>query len=330
MKAEIIDEKLGIEKAVELVKNGELIAFATETVYGLGADFANEKAVKRIFEAKGRPQDNPLIVHLANASDAENIAEEIPEKFYALAEKFMPGPLTVVLKRKKEVVPDIITAGGDTVAVRVPMNPIVREIIQKSSPLAAPSANRSKHISPTTAKHVFDDLGDEVKLILDGGECSVGIESTVLDLTSDTPTILRPGAVTIEMLSEIFESVKENNTTIIKVAKAPGMKYTHYAPKCSAFMAKTVYGAEKAYDTAKNDKLNPVFLCLESEKSQFGNRNTILLGKTANDFAKNFYGAMRYAEENYDYILIQDLGDCGIGGSVMNRARKSASHKFVD
>lgn len=324
----IIDEKIGISKAIELIKAGELVAFQTETVYGLGADFSNVGAVEKIFKAKGRPQDNPLIVHIAKPEDVQNIAKEIPNCFYKLAEKFMPGPLTVVLKRNEKV-PNIITANGDTVAVRVPLNPVVREIIEKSSPLAAPSANKSKHISPTSAKHVEEDLGEDVALILDGGDCKVGIESTVLDLTTETPTILRPGAVTMEMLSEIFDDVKETKNAKIKVAKSPGMKYTHYAPKCETFMATSLENAKYGYDNAILSGKNPVYICLEINKKSFENRNTIVVGKNAEDYAKKLYGVLRFAEKKYDFIILQDLGDEGISGSVMNRARKSAGHKFL-
>ncbi|MBR2334236.1 MAG: threonylcarbamoyl-AMP synthase, partial [Clostridia bacterium] len=185
MKTEILEAKQAIEKGVGLIKKGELVVFPTETVYGLGADAFNEKAVEKIFTAKDRPQDNPLIVHIASVDQVKDIAKDIPDSFYRVAEKFMPGPISVVLK-KGDNIPYIVTAGGGTVAVRMPLNPIARELIALSKPLAAPSANKSKHISPTTAQHVYDDLNGEVALIIDGGSCDVGIESTVLDLTTDT------------------------------------------------------------------------------------------------------------------------------------------------
>lgn len=186
----IVNAKEGLDEAVELIKRGELVVFPTETVYGLGANAFDPEAVKKIFEAKGRPQDNPLIVHLCDPAQAKDVASEVPEEFYSLARAFMPGALTVVLP-KSDKIPDVVTAGGNTVAVRIPDNVYARELIARSFPLAAPSANRSKHVSPTTARHVYDDLAGRVELILDDGECGVGIESTVLDLTSDTPVILR-------------------------------------------------------------------------------------------------------------------------------------------
>ena len=189
----IVNAKDGLDEAVSLIKNGELVVFPTETVYGLGANAFDPVAVAKIFEAKGRPQDNPLIVHISRVEEVKDIARDVPEVFYTLAERFMPGALTVVLP-KSDLIPGIVTADGDTVAVRMPDHPVARELISRSFPLAAPSANRSKHVSPTTARHVYDDLCGRVPLILDGGECGVGIESTVLDLTSGSPVILRPGA----------------------------------------------------------------------------------------------------------------------------------------
>lgn len=326
IKTEILPQEEGINQAAELILKGELVAFATETVYGLGADYSNADAVKKIFEAKGRPQDNPLIVHIAKSEDASLICDDIPLEYFELAKKFMPGPLTVVLKKKTSV-PDIVTAGGQTVAVRTPQNVWARKLIELSRPLAAPSANRSKHISPTTAQHVYNDLNGRIKLILDGGECNVGIESTVLDLTESIPTILRPGAVTAEMLSQIFCAVKENNTVKLNVAKSPGMKYEHYAPNCTAVIAKSTESAAVAYDKAKNSGLKPIYLCLSCE--DFSDKEKMELGKSVEDFAKNYYSALRIAENNYNFIIIQELKGGGLAASVMNRAIKSANCNFV-
>lgn len=328
MKTVIMPQKKGLAKAAEMINAGELVAFSTETVYGLGADYSNPKAVAKIFAAKGRPQDNPLIVHLAKPEDANLVAQDIPDVYYLLAKKFMPGPLTIVLKKQSSV-PDIVTAGGNTIAVRVPKNPIVRKLIALSHPLAAPSANRSKHISPTTAEHVATDLDGLVGLILDGGECKVGIESTVLDLTSKSPTILRPGAVTADMLLSVLTSVSETHSTIIKVAKSPGMKYEHYSPICETVLGMTVNSSRDAYDKALSEGKKPVYVCLLCAKQKFGHRQTIVLGKNVEDYARNFYGALRFAENSFDYIIIEALDEAGLGNSVMNRARKSAGGKFV-
>lgn len=328
MKSVIVPQKKGLKRAVQMINDGGLVAFATETVYGLGADFSNPKAVAKIFEAKGRPQDNPLIVHLAKSEDATKIAKDIPNEYFLLAKKFMPGPLTIVLN-KLDSVPDIVTAGGDTVAVRVPKNPTVRKLIELSHPLAAPSANRSKHISPTTAEHVATDLGESVDLILDGGECKVGIESTVLDLTSKSPTILRPGAITAEMLLSVLTSVSENHSTTINVAKSPGMKYEHYSPTCETVLGMTLESSMLAYDKAKSQGKRAVYVCLQGAKQKFGDRHTIVLGKNIRDYARNFYASLRFAEEHFDYIIIEALVETGLGSSVMNRAKKSAGGKFV-
>ncbi|MEG2274570.1 MAG: L-threonylcarbamoyladenylate synthase, partial [Clostridia bacterium] len=317
MQTEIVDAKDGIERGAELIKQGELVVFPTETVYGLGANAFDSEAVAKIFKAKGRPQDNPLIVHISSIYQVEDIAVDIPAEFYILAQNFMPGPLTIVL-RKSDKIPSIVTAFGDTVAVRMPNNIYARDLISKSFPLAAPSANKSKHISPTCAQHVYDDLQGEVALILDGGSCSVGIESTVLDLTTDTPTILRPGAITAEMLLKYVGAVSENGK-VIKIAKAPGMKYTHYAPKVETVVATTIQNAVTHYDDVKSDGKNPVLVERDIYRDVVLERNQISLGVTAEDYMRNIYGALRDAEKKFDYIIVEELTGCGIEASVMNR-----------
>lgn len=324
---EIVKARDGLDRAVELIKKGELVVFPTETVYGLGADAFNEEAVKKIFVAKGRPQDNPLIVHISSIEQVEEIATEIPDAFYKIAEKFMPGPISVILK-KSDKIPYVVTAGGETVAVRMPSNPYTRELIAKSAPLAAPSANKSKHVSPTTAKHVYDDLNGEVELILDDGPCSVGIESTVFDLTTETPTILRPGAITAEMLGEIVGEVLQNGK-VIKIAKSPGMKYTHYAPRVETVVAENVDHAIAEYDESVRAGKNPVLVFRDVYRDKTGDRNIIDLGITADDYARNVYSALRKAENLYDEIIVEKLGDTGIEFSVMNRVLKAASNKVV-
>ena len=206
MKTRVVCAEQGLDEAVLLIKSGELVVFPTETVYGLGADALNPEAVKKIFEAKGRPQDNPLIVHIASVEQAREIAREVPPEFYALAERFMPGPLTVVLE-KSEAVPSVVTAGGHTVAIRMPRNEIARKLLAPSAPVAAPPADPRKHVSPTTPAPGMDDLDGRGPLLLDGGGGGVGIESTVLDLTTNIPTVLRPGAVTADMISEVLGKV---------------------------------------------------------------------------------------------------------------------------
>ena len=316
-----------IAEAANLIKKGELVAFPTETVYGLGANAFDENAVAKIFEAKGRPQDNPLIVHLSSYKDVEKVAKDIPDAFYALAKKFMPGPLTVVLS-KGDSVPYRVTAGGETVAVRVPKKKWARKLIASSMPLAAPSPNKSKHISPTTAKHTYDDLNGLIPMVLDGGPCEVGIESTVLDLTADTPTILRPGYVTEDMLLKVLHSVVTFSGKI-KITKSPGMKYTHYAPKVYTVVAKTRESMLAEYDRAVSEGKNPVMILRTADEKVVKERHHVFLGKKPSDVSKNIYAAMLAAEKVFDEIIIENFGEKGLLGSVMNRVEKSAGHKEV-
>lgn len=323
----IINAKEGLDDAVSLIKNGELVVFPTETVYGLGANAYNSAAVRKIFEAKGRPQDNPLIVHISRVEEVREIARDIPEVFYTLAERFMPGALTVVLPRSERI-PDIVTAGGDTVAVRMPDNAFARELIARSFPLAAPSANRSKHVSPTSAKHVYDDLKGKVPLILDGGECGVGIESTVLDLTSGSPVILRPGAVTAEMLAP-YLGVAPGSGKVIGTAKSPGMKYEHYAPTAEAYAALSAESAAAFYDRCAAEGRRPVLLFRDIHADVLGERERISLGVSVEDFMHSVYSALRVAEKDHDVIVVETLTGEGRAASVMNRVMKAVGGKTV-
>lgn len=323
----IINAKEGLDDAVSLIKNGELVVFPTETVYGLGANAYDAAAVKKIFEAKGRPQDNPLIVHISRVEEVREIARDIPEVFYTLAERFMPGALTVVLPRSERI-PDIVTAGGDTVAVRMPDNAFARELIARSFPLAAPSANRSKHVSPTSAKHVYDDLKGKVPLILDGGECGVGIESTVLDLTSGSPVILRPGAVTAEMLAP-YLGVAPGSGKVIGTAKSPGMKYEHYAPTAEAYAALSAESAAAFYDRCAAEGRRPVLLFRDIHADVLGERERISLGVSVEDFMHSVYSALRAAEKDHDVIVVETLTGEGRAASVMNRVMKAVGGKTV-
>ena len=323
----IVKAKDGIDEGARILKDGGLVVFPTETVYGLGANAYDENAVANIFKAKGRPQDNPLIVHISSLDQVKDIAADIPEEFYKLAQRFMPGPLTVILK-KSDKIPYVVTAGGDTVGVRMPDNAYTRQLIAKSFPLAAPSANRSKHISPTTAQHVYEDLNGEVDLILNDGACQVGIESTVLDLTVDVPTILRPGAVTADMLLDVVGQVSQNGK-IIKVAKAPGMKYTHYAPKVDTVTAVNIDHAVNEYDKQASLGKNPVIVARDIYRDTVKDRNLISLGVTVEDYTRNIYSALHTAEKEYDYIIVEELHGSGLEASVMNRVTKAAGGKEV-
>lgn len=224
--------KISIQQAINHIKNGEVVAFPTETVYGLGADAFNVEAIKKTFSTKGRPVDNPLIVHISDLEQLSTLAADIPTEAVKLADAFWPGPLTMILPKKPSV-PDIVTAALPTVAVRMPNHPIALEIISKTGPLTAPSANRSGKPSPTRPAHIKNDYGDEL-MFVDGGISEIGIESTVLDLTPDNPTILRPGVITAQMIEDIIGKpvgTTEGFTHGDNTPKSPGTKYTHYKPK---------------------------------------------------------------------------------------------------
>lgn len=323
----IVNAKDGVEEGARIIRNGGLVVFPTETVYGLGANAFDEKAVESIFKAKGRPQDNPLIVHISSLQQVDDVAVDVPDSFYRLAERFMPGPLTVILK-KSDKIPYVVTAGGDTVGVRMPDNAYARQLIAESFPLAAPSANRSKHISPTTAQHVFEDLDGEVELILDDGPCLVGIESTVLDMTSDVPTILRPGAVTADMLLDVVGEVCHNGK-VIKIAKAPGMKYTHYAPIVETVTAVDIDHAVREYDRQLSLGKKPCIVARDIYRDKTQERELISLGVTVEDYTRNIYSALHVAEKAYDFIIVEQLHGDGLEASVMNRVSKAAGGKEV-
>ena len=327
MITKIVKASDGINEGAQIINEGGLVVFPTETVYGLGANAFDQNAVAKIFKAKGRPGDNPLIVHISSLEQVKDIAVDIPDKFYELAERFMPGPLTIILK-KSDKIPYVVTAGGDTVGIRMPKNEWARALIANSKPLAAPSANRSKHISPTTAQHVYEDLQGQVELILDDGPCGVGIESTVLDLTCDTPTILRPGAITAEMLLDIVGQVSQNGK-VIKIAKAPGMKYTHYAPVVETVMAENIDHAVARYDEIASEGRRPVIVARDIYRDKVGERAQISLGVTIEDYTRCVYNALHVGEKAYDYIIIERLDGAGLEASVMNRVEKAAGGKCV-
>jgi len=234
-------DDLIITKASEVIRAGGLVAIPTETVYGLAGSALIAESSEKIFAAKGRPNDNPLIVHIAYPEDAERLAYT-NDQYYKLAERFMPGPLTIILK-KKSIIPDSVTAGMDTVAIRCPSNTVAHKLIEVSGhPIAAPSANRSGIPSPTNAKHVFDDMNGRIDMIIDGGECDIGLESTVIKLDGDNCVVLRPGAVTVDMLSEICNNVTVSKAVVEPAVadkmkpESPGMKYTHYSPKADVIL----------------------------------------------------------------------------------------------
>lgn len=328
MKTQIKTIEEGLDEAVGLIKNGDVVVFPTETVYGLGANAFNGEAVRKIFEAKGRPADNPLIVHIADVSWIDSLAKDISQGAREIIKTFMPGPITVILKRS-EMIPDEVTAGLDSVGIRFPKHPVAQKFISACNlPLAAPSANTSTKISPTSAQHVFEDMQGKVPLILQGGDCEVGIESTILDMTVDTPTVLRPGAVTAQMIAKVLGRVKNFDGNII-VAKAPGMKYKHYAPSCEMAVAESEMSAVYEYGRQLGLGHKPVILAKDDYLGGINGFNQIYLGRSDEDVMRNIYAAMHKAQENYDFIICQDFGNDGLGASIMNRVNKASGGKRV-
>lgn len=246
------------EKAAELLRDGQVVGMPTETVYGLAGNAYSPEAVKRIFEAKGRPQDNPLIVHISEFSEIYDLVKEVPETAKKLAEKFWPGPLTIILP-KSEKVPLCVTGGLDTVAVRCPLHPVARKLIKSAGlPLAAPSANLSGKPSPTKAEHVFEDLNGRIPMIIDGSECEEGVESTVITLATDVPRLLRPGNVTLSQLKIVLGQVDVDEAVLnpLKAGEkvsSPGMKYKHYSPDADIMMIRGEYGAFCSYVNGFSD-----------------------------------------------------------------------------
>lgn len=329
-----------MKEAGELLKAGALVAFPTETVYGLGANALDEKAAAKIYAAKGRPSDNPLIVHIADMEKLENITEEIPEAAVKLAEKFWPGPLTMVMK-KSAVVPLGTTGGLNTVAVRMPSHPIALEMIRYGGGyIAAPSANTSGRPSPTLASHVADDMDGIIPMILDGGPVGIGIESTIIDLTEEIPTILRPGFITKEMLEEVVGEVqidKGLEADAKTPPKAPGMKYRHYAPKAELVI---VEGAREAVI----EKINALVKEKEARgmiAGIIGTEETFLrypagivksIG-TRNDelsISSHLYSILReFDESDAQVIYSESFEEGAMGSAIMNRLLKAAGHKII-
>jgi len=279
----IIANKESVLRAAKLIMQNELVAFSTETVYGLGANALNKKAVEKIFIAKGRPQDNPLIVHIANKKQLNELVLNVPKKANILINKFWPGPLTIVLKKSKKV-PKIITAGLDSVAIRMPRNKTALELIKNSCPIAAPSANTSGKPSPTNAEHVYDDLKNKIPLILDGGKCKIGIESTVIDFTRKIPTILRPGKITKKMIEKLIGKINiANEKTKVK---SPGMKYRHYSPKAKVILIDDL----KRLKINENEKI----IIITKTKNHYKNK---IEYKTNKELAQNIFYWFREADK---------------------------------
>lgn len=329
----LVDNDRIYEQAVDILKSGGIVAFPTETVYGLGAIATDGQAVQRIFEAKGRPSDNPLIVHIGNQSDIEKYATDIPEIAEVLMKAFWPGPLTLIMEKKPGVIADVVTAGLSTVAIRMPDHPIALELLRKlDQPLAAPSANRSGKPSPTEADHVYHDLLGRVPLILDGGETGVGLESTILDITVTPPVILRPGGITKEQLEELIGTVHMATlpTDQTSAPRAPGMKYTHYAPEAPLFViepnADTIaHALETIHQQNKRVAIiGPDELYTERADWYFSTGPI----NSREAMASSLYKAIRQCDNTKaDIILAVETDFSGIGAAVMNRLDKASDGK---
>lgn len=333
MKTEIlIPNKENYAKCAELVRSGELVAFPTETVYGLGANAFCAEAVKKIYLAKGRPSDNPLIVHVASPDDVEKVARSVPEKARTVIEKFMPGSVTVVLPKRPEIL-DCVTGGLDTVAVRMPDHEVALAFIKACGvPVCAPSANTSTRPSPTSPMHVYDDLNGKIAAILDGGECKVGVESTVIDFVGDTPRLLRAGGMPIETLEAeigpIVHNVKSN------VPLCPGMKYKHYSPTadvtvvlpCTAQVKKV----KELYKSLTDAGKKTVILSLRNHVGEYAHRNVTDVGADSREYAHNLFAALRNCDkEGYDAAIAEGVSEENYGLSVMNRLIKAAGGKTI-
>ncbi len=328
------DQK-SIKKAAEIIKNGGIVAFPTETVYGLGADVFNENAVKKIFEAKGRPADNPLIVHISDFSMLDGIVSEVTESARILMNTFMPGPITIILRKNRDI-SDYVTAGLDTVAVRFPSDKTAQALISSSgTPIPAPSANLSGKPSPTIAKHVIDDMSGKADAIINGGECSAGVESTVVDCTGENPVILRPGIITYEDIKKIIPGVTVDKHVLKSVSadetpKSPGMKYKHYSPDADVTVIEgSPENVQKEIKKliAESDTKVGVLSCTDHD---YDNAYTL---KTEN-------GNIGYAHSLFTYLRFFDEAECKkvyaefcifdeYSMSVKNRLYKSAGNKII-
>ena len=329
-----------LRKAGEIIREGGLVAFPTETVYGLGADALNAEAAAKIYAAKGRPSDNPLIVHIHDISQVYEIAEEVPDEAKAVMEKFWPGPLTIILN-KKSCVPDGTTGGLHTVAIRMPSHPIARDFIRESGRMiAAPSANTSGRPSPTLASHVYEDMQGRIPLILDGGAVGIGIESTIIDMSTGIPTILRPGYITKDMLEEVMPEVKIDpavtGRTMKKdvVAKAPGMKYRHYAPKADLTiiegpLEKVTAEINKRAKEKSRAGYKVGIIGTEETVAEYKAGDVKCIGTRADEstIAANLFGILReFDDDQVDYIYSESFDTAGIGSAIMNRLLKAAGH----
>lgn len=328
-----------IKDAAQIIKNGGLVLFPTETVYGIGANGLDEVAVKKIFEAKGRAQDNPLILHISNFEMLDKIATDITELEHKLMDFFWPGPFTIILN-KKEIVPSVVTGGLNTVAVRMPSNKIANRLIQYADvPIAAPSANVSGRPSGTCLDDIYEELATKMDYIIDGGKCEVGLESTVVKVENGEVRILRPGKITKEQIEQvvrakydkhIFEDLKPGEQVL-----SPGMKYKHYAPQTRCVLVyseSTDKMVEKINELSKNYKKVSV-ICASEDKLKYTADNVLVYGSKCNleEIASNIFTLLRKVDsKNSDIVFIEGIKKEGIGVAIMNRLIRACSHEYIE
>lgn len=317
---------ISLKKAKRILLSGGVIGMPTETVYGLAGNGLDSNAVKEIFKVKGRPSDNPLIAHVHKNYDITRLVTVKEDYVYKLIKAFMPGPLTLVLE-SKGVVCSEATAGGETLAIRMPSHKGCQKLLKKVNlPLVAPSANLSKHTSPVTAMQVYNDLNGLIPLILDGGKCEGGIESTVLDVTGKIPRILRAGLITKEMIEEVVGCCLVAEHKDGDKVKSPGVKYKHYRPKCETalFKEEEISNAISLYDEYVRNNKRPFIMCRNAIKDNFNGKNLLLLGETEEEIASNLYDLLLTYETIADVIIAIEMpNEKGVFLGVMNRLRKS-------
>lgn len=335
-------DKEKLKKAGEIIRHGGLVGFPTETVYGLGGNGLNPASAKAIYAAKGRPSDNPLILHIADRNELYSLVSEVPESADKLMDAFWPGPMTLIFP-KSELVPKESTGGLDTVAIRMPSHPVAAALIRAAGvPIAAPSANRSGRPSPTMASHVWEDMEGRIEMILDGGEVGIGLESTIIDLTDGVPTILRPGYITQTMIEEVIGHTEVDKASTGENAehvrpKAPGMKYRHYAPKAEM----TLVSGESAKVCEKLMELSAEsitqgkkvrIICTEETKEDFVGRDAVSAGYRRHPemIAHNLFRILREADQDgVEVLLSETFEETELGSAVMNRLMKAAGYHIL-
>lgn len=331
-----------INMAGDILKRGGLVAFPTETVYGLGADGLNDFAVKKIYKAKGRPSDNPLILHISSITDLNPLVKEITPLAKKLIDSFWPGPLTIIFK-KADIIPDSITGGLDTVAIRFPVNKIALKLIEAANrPIAAPSANSSGKPSPTLASHVKDDLNGKIDMIIDGGATQLGLESTVIDITEDIPIILRPGAITKEMIENVIGTINTDKAIDIQnedlKPKAPGMKYKHYSPKAKVIIIDgkienvVKYINQTIIDQTIDKHKIGIMATTQTKDLYNSNLNVVVVGdrNKPETIAFNLFNTLRFFDTlSVDIIYAESFTKDNIGTAIMNRLQKAAGYNII-